>query len=94
MRLLDFSKVFVVECDASGSVIVVVLMQDGMPIAFLSKALKGRELHLSTYVKELLAIVMAILKWRCYLLGQPFKIRTDHQSLKYMLEQKIETPSQ
>lgn len=94
MRLLDFSKVFVVECDASGSVIVVVLMQDGMPITFLSKALKGRELHLSTYVKELLAIVMAIQMWRCYLLGQPFKIRTDQQSLKYMLEQKIETPSQ
>eukprot|EP00253_Pinus_taeda_P010515 PITA_10515 len=32
--------------------------------------------------------------WRPYLLGQRFQIRTDHQSLKYFLEQRLSSPQQ
>lgn len=84
--LFDFSKTFVIECDASGCSICVVLMQEGRPTAFLSQALKGKVLHLSTYEKELIALVMEIKKWRPYLLGRPFKIKTDNQNLKFLLE--------
>lgn len=38
-------------------------MKYGQPIAFLSKALKGKALDLSTYEKELLALVTAVQKW-------------------------------
>jgi hypothetical protein len=40
------------------------------------------------------ALVSTVKKWRPYLLGHPFKIKTDHQSLKFILEQKIGTPMQ
>lgn len=63
-----------------------VLMQEGHPIAFFSHVLKGRVLFLSTYENELLSLVSAVQKWRPYLLGQPFVVKTDHQSLKYLLE--------
>lgn len=62
--LPDFTTV---ECDASGLGLGVVLMQDHGPIAFNNQALKGNKLSLSTYEKELLALVVVVKKWRPYL---------------------------
>lgn len=56
--------------------------------------MKGKSAHLSTYKKELLALVTVVRKWRPYLFGKPFVIKSDHQSLKYLLEQRIGTHMQ
>lgn len=94
LALTDFSRKFLIECDVSGARVGVVLMEEGRPLAFLSQALKDKSLFLSTYEKELLALLLAIQKWRPYLLGQHHTIRTDQQSLKDLLEQQVGTPTQ
>lgn len=69
-------------------------MQEGYPIAFLSKALGPKQMPLSVYDRELHALVMAVTKWSQYLLGRHFVVKTDQEALKYLLEQKIHTDSQ
>jgi len=86
LALLDFTQQFVIECDAWEVGIGAVLSQNNHPIAYFSAALKGSTLTLSTYKKEMLAIVKLIKKWRPYFLGKPFIVRTNQQSLKYLLE--------
>ena len=37
----------------------------------------------------MLAILNALKKWRPYLMGRHFKVKIDHDSLKYFLEQRL-----
>lgn len=94
LALPDFTQPFILETDASGSGVGVVLMQQGKPIGFMSKTLCPRSQALSIYEREFLAVLMAIQKWRHYLMGHKFIIRTDQQSSRHLLDQKFVSPIQ
>nr|GEY56625.1 retrotransposable element Tf2 [Tanacetum cinerariifolium] len=94
LKLPDFDAPFVVETHASGIGIGAVLQQGGHPVAYLSKTLAPKHHSLSAYEKELLAVIMALERWRGYLQDMHFQIKTDHFSLKYFLDQRITTPFQ
>lgn len=89
-----FTKSFVLKNDASGRGIGALLMQDSHPVAYISKSLGPKQLTLFVYEKELLAIVYAVQKWSTYLAHKPFVIKTGRRSIKYMLEQRLNTPFQ
>jgi hypothetical protein len=42
----------------------------------------------------MMAILYALKKWRPYLIGRHFKVKTDHDSLKYFLEQRLSLEEQ
>lgn len=91
LALLEFSQPFIVEIDAYDSGECTLLLQVKKLLTFLSKALPPSKLDLSTDKKELEAIIFPINKWRYYLYDLPFTIKTDHQSLRFLLEQRMTT---
>jgi hypothetical protein len=94
LAMSNFNDSFTINIDASGEGIGAVLLQQGKPVAFMSRALGVTKLSWSTYAKKMLAIIEAIRLWRPYLLGNKFYIQTDHRILKYLLEQRIITLKQ
>jgi hypothetical protein len=63
-----------------------VLSQDGFVICYESMKFKEHENNYPTHDLELAAIVHALGKWRHYLMGRIFELRTDHHGLKYLFE--------
>jgi hypothetical protein len=91
LALPNFAKPFIIETDACDAGIGAVLMQDGHPLAFLSKALGPKARGLSTYEKEYMAILLAVQQWCPYLQQGEFLIHIDHKSLSQLNEQRLHT---
>jgi hypothetical protein len=91
LALPNFQKPFCIETDASDLGIGAILMQEGHPIAYLSKALGPKSRGLSTYEKEYMTILIVVQAWRAYLQFQEFVILTDQRSLTQLAEQQLHT---
>jgi hypothetical protein len=84
--LPNFARPFVIEIDACDTGVGAVLMQDGHPLAFLSKALGPKLRGLLTYEKEYMAILLAVQQWCPYLQQGEFFIHTNHKGLSQLNE--------
>ncbi|KAJ8730401.1 hypothetical protein PYW07_017439 [Mythimna separata] len=84
----DFSKPFILTCDASNYAISSILSQGEVgkdkPIAYASRTLNKSESNYSTTEKELLAILFGCKTFRPYLYGRKFLIVTDHRPLRWL----------
>ena len=92
----DFDKPYVIFCDASDIAIGGVLTQldsdskKYMPIAYMSRVLKGSEKHYLIYEKEALAVVEAATKFKPYIWGQQCEIFTDNSAITYLFGKSCE----
>ncbi|KAF4687890.1 hypothetical protein FOZ63_002070, partial [Perkinsus olseni] len=86
----DFKRPFIVQADGSSRGLGAALCQlddNGRerPVKFASRALSAAESKWSTEQIELLAILWAVERWHYYLFGRRFKIVTDHDNLRWLL---------
>ena len=82
----DFTKPFIVDCDASdfgigGVFSLIVRPGVEQPVSYFSRTLSKPEHEYAVTRKEMLALVDLLRHFRCYILGRKFKVRTDHSAL-------------
>jgi len=94
LTLSNFSEPFVLETDAYGFRVGAILSQTNHPIAYFSKNLSLRMQQQFVYTREFYAIMDALAKFRHYLLGHKFIIKTNQKSLKELVEQRLQTLEQ
>lgn len=89
----DFSKNFIIACDASTSGVGGVLEQldeknEPRPICYYSHKLNKAQKNYSITELECLAAVQSVKFFRPYVEGHSFKIITDHASLQWLMQQR------
>jgi hypothetical protein len=84
LQLPQRDKVFEMAADASDLAIGAVVEQEGKPVAYASRLLRGAELKYSVIEKECLALVYAMKQFRHYLIGRRFTVFTDHRALQWL----------
>lgn len=95
----NLQQPFIVDTDASdyglGAVLSQVDPESGLErvVCFASRTLNRAERRYATTRKEMLAVVWALKVFRAYLLGSRFLVRTDHNSLVWLMKFK-EPPGQ
>ncbi|EIE86558.1 hypothetical protein RO3G_11269 [Rhizopus delemar RA 99-880] len=93
----NLSKKFYVATDASQYGVGAVLTQRDelnrtLHIAFASKSLSPSQRKWNTTKRELYAVVFALEKYREFLWGNKFELRTDHKALMYLHTQEQANP--
>ncbi|KAI5150401.1 hypothetical protein ENBRE01_1475 [Enteropsectra breve] len=89
----NFDKEFILTTDASDVAIGAILSQlddkgNEKIVHYYSMILDETQKRYSTTDKELLAIIKSMEKFRRYLIGKKFKLKTDHKALIYIQEAK------
>ena len=82
LRYYDRNKPVTLQCDASLKGLGACIIQDGQPIAFVSKSLTDTETRYANIEQELLAIIFGCEKFHMYLYGRTIVIESDHKPLE------------
>ena len=85
----DSSKPLTLSVDASSKGLGAVLLQDGKPLAYASRALTPTQERYAQIEKETLAIVYGAQKFHQFIYGRPTHVESDHKPLQYILSKPL-----
>ena len=85
----DSSKELVIQADSSKHGIGAVLLQDGRPIEYASRALTPSERNWAQIEKEALAVLYGLERFDQYTYGRPITIENDHKPLASILRKPL-----
>ena len=85
----DPKKELVIQCDASSTGLGAVLLQDGKPLGYASRALSATECEYAQIEKECLAIVFSLERFHQYTFGRRTIIHSDHKPLEMIVRKPL-----
>ena len=89
LRFYDSDKELSIQCDASQTGLGAALLQDGQPLAFVSRALTDTETRYAQLEKEMLAVVWSIDKFDQYTYGRRVNMVSDHKPLESIMKKAL-----
>ena len=85
----DPKKELVIQCDASSKGLGAVLLQEGKPLSYASRALSTTECEYAQIEKECLAIVFSLERFHQYTFGRKTIIHSDHKPLEMIVRKPL-----
>jgi len=89
LRYFDPDTELTVQCDSSQTGLGAALLQEGQPLAFISRALTDTETRYAQIEKEMLAIVWSVEKFNQYTFGRRVSVISDHKPLESIIKKTL-----
>ena len=89
LRYYDVRNPVTLSVDASSKGLGAVLLQEGKPVAYASRALTSVQQQYAQIEKELLAIVYGCKKFHQYVYGREVEVETDHKPLQSIFKKPL-----
>lgn len=89
LHYYDVNKEVTLSVDASSEGLGAVLLQEGQPVTYGSRALTDTQKRYAQIEKELLAIVYGCEKFKQYLYGKQVNVESDHKPLEAVFKKGI-----
>ena len=93
LTYFDKNKDHIIQTDASKTGLGAVLLQDGQPVVYASRASTITECRYSNIEKELLSVVFRLERLHYNTFGHSITVQTDHQPLTSIWKKTIATSS-
>ena len=89
LRYFDPNIESVIQTDASQKGVGAVLLQQGQPVCYASKALTDTEKNYSNIERETLGVVWGLERFNYYIFGKHCTVNTDHKPLEAIFKKRL-----